>query len=92
MPEMEELGIDFPVDKIRKRQKIYISIALALTFINIECLVLFSADIFSKGYNVFFTAPFDPSISELVIANCLLVEITFVWIIPLCYMTAILIS
>ena len=88
-PEMEELGIDFPQEKIKKRQQIYIFIATCGVLVNVGCLALFSADIFSRGLDVFYAAPFAPSVPVLVITNCLMVEITLLWIIPACYMIVI---
>ena len=88
-PELDALGIDFPEEKIKKRQKICIVIATCFSIINLGCLVMFSVDVFSRGLDMFYAAPFAPSIPVLIVANCMMIEVTLLWIMPVFYIIVI---
>ena len=88
-PEMDALGIEFPEEKIKKRQKICIAIATCIVILNAGCLVMFSVDVFSRGLDIFYAAPFGPSIPVLIVANFLMIEITLLWVMPVFYMIVI---
>ena len=88
-PEMDALGIEFPEEKIKKRQKICIAIATCFVTLNVGCLVMFSVDVFSRGLDIFDAAPFAPSIPVLIVANCLMIEITLLWVMPVFYIIVI---
>ena len=88
-PEMDALGIEFPEEKVKKRQKICIAIATCFVILNVGCLVMFSIDVFSRGLDIFYAAPFAPSIPVLIVANFLMIEITLLWVMPVFYIIVI---
>lgn len=87
--DMEALGIKVPADKIRKRQKICLLFAVSICMANITCLSLLSADVFSKDFDVFFSAPFASSVPVLVIEMGILTVITIIWTVPVFYIILI---
>ena len=80
-PEMEALGVNFPVEKIRKRQKMYLSISVATCIFGIVLTGVLS-------FNAFFTImslPFPDSIPVVAIFLCAAFIALLIWTFPIEY-------
>ena len=78
---MKALGIRFPVEKIRKRQKLYLvtSVALCVTG-NVLAVVLGL-----NQFRIFFALPFAESVSVIIVALSMMFMMTLIWIFPVTY-------
>ena len=83
--EMEALGLEFPEEKIKKRQKICLVVASVIVCFNIAGLSLLATDIFSEGFGAFFSAPFDKSVPSIFLEVCLFFTCNLIWIFTFFY-------
>ena len=88
-PDMEMLGMVFPEDRIKRRQKLCLFIAFGVFVFSVGGLTLLSTDVFSDGFGSFMTAPFPKSAESLAIMVCLAAIVSYVWIIPAFYIILI---
>ena len=88
-PGLEEIGIDFPTDKIKTRQTIYLVIGIFICVLNISGIILISTDILSNGYGFLFAAPFSKSPITSCIALSMMSVATFAWVLPIVYVILI---
>ena len=83
--DMEQLGINFPNEKIKKRQHLYLIICGSILVMNSCGIALLSADIFSDGLGEFFAAPFHSSPAVLTISISAMLLIAMMWLVPVFY-------
>ena len=87
--EMQEIGLEFPGEKIKKRQKVYLIIAVAVSFVGFLGNILLTIDPFNGGFNIFYSAPFDNAITFVVWENVIFVVNTLIWIFPIFYIITV---
>ena len=81
-PELDDLGIEFPEKKVKRRQKIYLILATMVSIVNVSGAVLMSTDLFSEGFGAFFASPFAKSVTVLVFVFIVYAIVTLIWILP----------
>ena len=84
-PALEELGIDLPVQTVKKRQTIYLIMASMFSVFNLAGSSFMSAEIFSEGYGSVFAAPFAKSVSTIGLSMGIMVVLTLLWLFPAFY-------
>ena len=89
MSEMKTLGLEFPEKKIKKRQKIYLTIAATVSAVGVAGNVIASTDQFTYGFSAFFAAPFQESIVMVFLENFFFMALTLIWIIPMFYIIVV---
>ena len=67
---MDDLGIVFPVEKIKKKQMVFLMIIVFLTICNVGGLAFLSTDVLSNGYGAFWSAPFHKSVAVVTLFLC----------------------
>ena len=88
-PELEELGLKIPEENIRKRQKIYVALAVVVYCFGIAISILVSTDTFTNGFGVFFVAPFEKSALLIILENVVFMILTAIWIFPMFYIIVV---
>ena len=87
--EIVELELEFPEEKIKKRQCISLVIASVVSVVCFVGNILITIDPFQGGFNVFISAPFDNSLTFVVLENIIVAVNTLIWIIPTFYIITI---
>ena len=87
--EIEELEFEFPEQKIKKRQCICLVIASVVSVVCFVGNILITIDPFKGGFNVFISAPFDNSLTFVVLENIIVAVNTLIWIIPTFYIITV---
>ena len=79
-PLIDDLGLEFPADKIKKRFFIYLMIACTWCVSNITGMALLAADVFAGGFGVYYSAPFAISVPTTVISLSLTIPLVLAWV------------
>ena len=88
-PEIEALEIEFPENKLKKRQTIYLIVATVLNVMNFLGSLLLHTDVITEGIGTIFAAPFAKTIPALAFSVFLLTLIQAVWLFPMFYIMLI---
>ena len=88
-PEMEDLGIELPIEKIHKRQRIHVVLAIILIIVNSACNILMQTGLILEDFDVFFAAPFVKSVPQLIADGFFIIMITLIWLVPVFYMMTV---
>ena len=88
-PLIDDLGLDFPADKIRKRFFIYLVIASTWCVFNITGMTFLATDAFENGFGAFFSAPFTNSIIARFIYLGLTLPLIMTWVMATYYVVCI---
>lgn len=83
--ELTELGIVFPEEKLKKRQRQLLIFACVVVIFNICGTSLLITDTVGHEFGKFFCAPFPQIPAVQVISCCSLAVLTLIWIFPLTY-------
>ena len=82
---MDDLGIVFPVEKIKKKQMVFLMIIVFLTICNVGGLAFLSTDVLSNGYGAFWSAPFHKSVVVVTLFLCAITFLSLMWYTSLGY-------
>ena len=87
--ELTLLGVGFPEERFRKRQKIVLFLAAILVIFNFVGTTLLIVDVFETDFDILFSAPFPRTIAVKFVSSCILAIQTLIWILPIWYMVVI---
>ena len=84
-PALEELEIELPAEKIKRRLRNYLLLIMGTFSCNTVGIALLATDTLSDGYGVTFAAPFSPSTLTVIYFIYVSSVVTFVWFMHILY-------